>query len=210
MSYIQKHLMSDERIVLRARLHAIVYLPAFLVLLIAAASFFLLHGWGAGSAATVVIPGLLGLIALILFLPAFVRRTSSEFAVTNKRVVVKLGALHRRSMEILLRQVEGITVEQGLAGRLFDFGTIIIEGTGSDRTAYAGISEPMRFRLAVQEQIDQSFGSANSNPGPGISGEADRYSALLKLNELKEKGALTAEEFESEKRKWLRQGETTG
>jgi hypothetical protein len=143
----------------------------------------------------------LGLSLLAMF-AAFIRRGASEFAVTNKRVVVKVGLVRRRSTEILLRQVEGITVDQGLFGRIFDYGTIVVEGTGSDRTPYRGISAPMKFRLAVQEQIERTL-SQPSPAGGQAMGRGDAYSELLKLNELREKGIVTDEEFAREKRRIL-------
>jgi hypothetical protein len=139
----------------------------------------------------------------VVAVPAFIRRSSSVFAVTNKRVVVKVGLVRRHSTEILLRQVEGITVDQGIMGRILDFGTIVIEGTGSDRTPYRGIGAPLKFRLAVQEQIDNSL-QQRDGVAPHPSGaRGDSYSELLKLNELREKGALTDEEFAREKRRIL-------
>jgi uncharacterized membrane protein YdbT with pleckstrin-like domain len=143
-------------------------------------------------------------LALVAAIPPFVRRSSSEFVVTNKRVLVKTGFVRRHSTEILLRQVEGITVDQGILGRMLGFGTIVVEGTGSDRTPYKGIASPMEFRLAVQEQIE-----ANANPGYATAplqqqpAKEDRYAMLLRLNELKEKGVLTDEEFGKEKTRIL-------
>jgi membrane protease subunit (stomatin/prohibitin family) len=89
-------------------------------------------------------------------------------------------------------------------GRIFDYGIIVVEGTGSDRTPYKGIAAPMKFRLAVQEQIERSL-SQRDAPAPqaAVAAKGDSYSELLKLNELKEKGILTDDEFASAKRRIL-------
>jgi uncharacterized membrane protein YdbT with pleckstrin-like domain len=193
MSYIGNHLMPGEEVVREARLNRIIYLPAALLLVLSVVQFVEVYRGGQETRPALAVPVFFLALALAAALPAFIRRVSSEFAVTTKRVVVKVGFLRRHSTEILLRQVEGITVDQGLLGRIFGYGTIVIEGTGSDRTPYKGIAAPMEFRLAVQEQIEKCLQGSAAAPAGGA------YSDLLKLNELREKGALTDEEFAREK-----------
>jgi uncharacterized membrane protein YdbT with pleckstrin-like domain len=195
MSYIGNHLMPGEEVVREARLNRIIYLPAALLLVLSVVQFVEVYRGGQETRPALAVPVFFLALAAVAALPPFIRRVSSEFAVTTKRVVVKVGFLRRHSTEILLRQVEGITVDQGLIGRIFGYGTIVIEGTGSDRTPYKGIAAPMEFRLAVQEQIEKCLQGAAAAPAPA----GGAYSDLLKLNELREKGALTDEEFAREK-----------
>jgi uncharacterized membrane protein YdbT with pleckstrin-like domain len=196
--------MSGEEVVRVARLSRIVYLPAVILLILSLVLFAEVYRGGSETSIAMPVPEVFLGLAVLAAIPAFVRRRSSEFAVTNKRVVVKTGLVRRHSTEILLRQVEGITVDQGLTGRIFDYGTIVVEGTGSDRTPYKGISGPMKFRLAVQEQIEKSLSQRDgaSAPAPAAP-RADSYSELLRLNELREKGILTDDEFAREKRRIL-------
>ncbi len=204
MSYVGRHLMTGEVVVREARLSRIVYLPSFILLLVSIVLFAEVYRGGAETAVAKPVPEVFLAIAFLAALPAFFRRMASEFAVTNKRVVVKIGLARRHSTEILLRQVEGITVDQGILGRIFNYGTIVIEGTGSDRTPYTGISAPLKFRLAVQEQIEKSLSQRDGAAPPAPGGaRGDSYSELLKLNELREKGVLTDEEFAAEKRRVL-------
>jgi uncharacterized membrane protein YdbT with pleckstrin-like domain len=73
---------------------------------------------------------------------------------TDKRVIGKVGFLSRKSLEILLKKVEGLQVNQGLFGRIFDYGTIVVSGTGGSKTPFQGIAKPLYFRKHVQQQID--------------------------------------------------------
>jgi uncharacterized membrane protein YdbT with pleckstrin-like domain len=199
MSYTTRHLMSGEEVVKETRLNGIIFLPAATLLALAVLLFAVVYEAGDAARKDLIYPEVLMAVAVIAAIPPFVKRSSSEFVVTNKRVLVKTGFLRRHSTEILLRQVEGITVDQGILGRMLDFGTIVVEGTGSDRTAYKGIAGPMAFRLAVQEQIERNANPANPPAPVQKAAKEDRYSALLRLNELREKGILTDEEFKREK-----------
>jgi membrane protein YdbS with pleckstrin-like domain len=195
VSYIAKHLMPGEEVVRVARITAAVYLPSLLLLALSAVLFAEVGRAGLLGGAAAAIPWAFLALAAVAAAPAFVRRQASEFAVTTKRVVAKTGLFSRRSSEILIRQVEGITVEQGLLGRMLNFGTIIVEGTGVDRTPYRGIGSPMQFRMAVQEQADAA-------PRGDAAGQG-RYADLARIDELRRSGALSEEEFAAEKRRIL-------
>ncbi len=87
---------------------------------------------------------------------AIVDWRTSEFAVTNKRVLIKTGWIRRHSLETLLTKVEAIGVEQGIFGRALDYGTIIVSGTGGSKEVFHMIDSPMMFRRRVHDQISAS------------------------------------------------------
>ena len=93
------------------------------------------------------------LIALIWAVSAFISFKTSEFGITNKRVLIKVGFIRRNSLETLLTKVEGIQVNQGILGRIFNYGTIMVKGTGGTSNPFHKIEAPMEFRKKVQEQI---------------------------------------------------------
>jgi uncharacterized membrane protein YdbT with pleckstrin-like domain len=95
----------------------------------------------------IILQGLLGMIG------AFVRMATSEFAITNKRVIVKTGFLRRSTIELLLSKIESINVNQTFAGRLLNYGTIIITGTGTTHEPLYNIANPLDFRRQIQQQI---------------------------------------------------------
>jgi len=209
MSYLKKQLMSGETVVKQAHLHWIVYFPAMCVAAVAAIAGAWLGSRGPNARqAAEILAAILGVYAVYLALGGFIKRSSARFAVTNKRVLIRFGLIRRRSSEILLSQIEGITVHQGFWGRIFNYGTLVIEGTGGDGAPYPKISEPGAFRLTVQEQIERQ---SNRRPadlplvgsGAAAAKPADRYGELLKLDELRQKGVLSGEEFQKEKRRLL-------
>jgi uncharacterized membrane protein YdbT with pleckstrin-like domain len=82
----------------------------------------------------------------------FIDYKTSEFGVTSKRVIVKVGLLRRRTLELLLRQVEAISVDQSLLGRLLGFGSLTLTGTGGVREVFHNIASPLEFRRRIQGQ----------------------------------------------------------
>jgi uncharacterized membrane protein YdbT with pleckstrin-like domain len=141
MSYVNNSLIPDERVVYRTRLSLLIFTWPVLFGLLALGALFL--GFRMTAAA-------LAVLALLFALPKYVDYVTSEFAVTNKRLIVKVGVLRRRTIELQLAKVEAIAVEQSLVGRMFGYGNIVVTGTGGTKEPFRAISGPLQFRRAVQ------------------------------------------------------------
>jgi uncharacterized membrane protein YdbT with pleckstrin-like domain len=144
MGYVDSNLLPNEHVTYRARLHRIIYLLPVCLLVVAIVVAIIGGGWIALG---------LALIGLVLLVPPWIRSISSEFAVTNKRVLVKVGLVRRHSLELLLQKVEGIGVDQGIFGRILGYGTITVSGTGGTREAFRMIARPLEFRRQVQASL---------------------------------------------------------
>ncbi|HVZ20238.1 MAG TPA: PH domain-containing protein, partial [Vicinamibacterales bacterium] len=66
------------------------------------------------------------------------------------RVVIKIGFVRRRTLELLLRQIEAISVDQNVAGRLFGYGSVTLTGTGGVHEVFHDIARPLEFRRDIQ------------------------------------------------------------
>ena len=95
-------------------------------------------------------------LGLIFWIMAFIRYTTTELAFTNKRVIAKFGFISRQTIELNISKVESIQVNQGILGRIFDYGTLIISGAGNPQAPIPGISDPMSFRRAFMESQDSA------------------------------------------------------
>ncbi|MGB6985594.1 MAG: PH domain-containing protein [Candidatus Aquilonibacter sp.] len=144
--YIDDNLLTGEEVVYRAKLHPIIFAPATLVVLL---------GIIIALAYSQTIGLVVGVVGVLMGAIALVRYNSSEFAVTNRRVIIKVGALGRRSLELELNRVEGIDVDQTAFGRLFDYGTIGVRGIGGTEESFPAIAAPLEFRKHVQEMLPQ-------------------------------------------------------
>ena len=134
-SYIDGALIKDEKVIYTG--HVSLWSLAPLIIL----GFLFLAAWGIG---------------LTFWLVAFIRYKTTELAFTNKRVIAKFGFISRHTVELNISKVESIQVKQGILGRIFNFGTLIISGAGNPQAPIPGISEPMAFRRSFMESQDQA------------------------------------------------------
>jgi uncharacterized membrane protein YdbT with pleckstrin-like domain len=89
-------------------------------------------------------------ICSLLIVP-FIQRHSDEFAITNKRVIIKTGLFSRRTVELNLSKIESVNVDQSISGRILGYGNIRIIGTGGTQETFINIKRPLEFRKKFQE-----------------------------------------------------------
>ena len=95
-------------------------------------------------------------VGLIFLLVAYIKYKTTELAITNKRVIAKFGFISRRTIELNINKVESVQVDQGIPGRIFNFGTLVISGAGNPQAPIPGVSDPMAFRKAFMQAQDGS------------------------------------------------------
>jgi uncharacterized membrane protein YdbT with pleckstrin-like domain len=151
MSYAQSVLQPGETIIATGRLHWIIYGWAILSLISGTAllvlEFRYLPDHHGLTAATALMFG--GLFAIFFSYSWFVRWIT-EFAVTNRRVIFKRGFIWRATEEMNMDKVETVDVVQSIPGRVFDYGTIRITGTGGTNEIFVRrIAAPFKLRNAI-------------------------------------------------------------
>jgi uncharacterized membrane protein YdbT with pleckstrin-like domain len=150
MSYVDKVLQSGEVVLARTEIHWFIYLRSIVTLVVAAAVF----AAGASAASDFrpyveIAAAILGLIGLWYLCIAWIRRASTELAVTNRRVIHKTGFFSRSTQEMNREKVESVDVQQSLAGRIFGYGTILVRGVGSSWEPFVHIADPLSFRSNI-------------------------------------------------------------
>jgi uncharacterized membrane protein YdbT with pleckstrin-like domain len=151
MKYVEQVLQPGETVTYATSLHWLVYLRAILLLilallcLIASASV----AEPVAALALTIVAALLGLIALVSGLDALIRRSTTELAVTDRRVIYKTGIFQRHSMEMNRSKVETVGVDQSILGRILGYGTVIVRGTGGSFEPVRFIGDPLGFRSHI-------------------------------------------------------------
>lgn len=131
--YVESHLGKNETIVKKADRNGL----------------FLLGTWIKGI-----------LLCWLLLIPTFkaiiatVKFNHVELAITNKRVVGKVGVANTQSLDAPLNKVQNASVEQPLFGKIFNYGTIEID-TAAGKFFFPAIKNAESFKGMLMAQIDQ-------------------------------------------------------
>jgi uncharacterized membrane protein YdbT with pleckstrin-like domain len=153
MKYVQRVLQPGETVAHEAHLHWLIFVPAmgFAVLALAflVGEMFFQPQEPIIATTLLVIACFVALLALEAAFRAWVRRITTEFAVTDRRVIYKTGLFSRHTLEMNRSKVESVDVNQPVMGRLFGYGTIILRGTGSTLEPIHHIADPLTFRSHI-------------------------------------------------------------
>lgn len=143
-SYIEENLARDEQIIIKAQ---VTWLSQFWYLFFGA--LFILSGIGQKGAFGPI------LIGLILIAIAAIHVLTTELALTNRRIIAKSGLIRRNTIELKVNRVESLGVDQGILGRILNFGSIVVKGTGGSHAPIPYIARPMEFRQQVNNFLDE-------------------------------------------------------
>ena len=152
MRYVRRVLQPGETIVYSTKLHWIIYWRAILLLIVcvmlAGGAWYMADNKNLSLALGIaaVIFALLGLSSALRI---FIRRWTTELAVTDRRVIYKEGLIARRTLEMNRSRVESVDVYQTILGRILGYGTITLRGTGGSLEPMHTIDDPLAFRSHI-------------------------------------------------------------
>ena len=149
MGYVETVLQPDETVAYKTTVHWFLYIPAiawfvvclgFTVLWMGGATWTQAMGWLA-----VICLG----VGALTFAYAWVQRTTTELAITSRRVIYKSGLFRRSTVEMNLSKVESVGVTQSVFGRIFGYGRVELKGTGATHDTLPMIADPLGFRSHI-------------------------------------------------------------
>ena len=154
MSYVDQIVTGNEKVLYVGHVSLLSLLPTFLVggvlILVGIALSFVPQGPQGLSLVGLAIAA----VGVLLILAGFIKRMSTELVVTNRRVIAKFGLVSRRTIELNLSKLESIRVDQSVGGRILNYGSIVLAGTGATLEPIPFIAAPIAFRQAVQSAAD--------------------------------------------------------
>jgi uncharacterized membrane protein YdbT with pleckstrin-like domain len=150
MSYVQRVLQPGEIVRHTAAIHWIVYWPGALCIIAAVAALV----WAGVLPETLArwvhwLAALLTVVAVVFLIREWFGWWTTEVAVTNLRVIYKTGLVKRRTNEMNMDKVESVQVDQSILGRILDYGTVSITGTGAGLELLEVIAQPIELRNSI-------------------------------------------------------------
>jgi uncharacterized membrane protein YdbT with pleckstrin-like domain len=206
-----KRLLADhERMVLDLRPHWIALIaPVVVAILVIVAEVLLFTlfdpprviGWAA------VLAG----IVLFLALPvrSFLAWVTSHFVVTSDRVIHRSGWLAKRSMETPLERINDVTFTQSVLERLVGAGTLRIQSGGEyGQNYFRDIRDPEHvqkviYELGEENQMRMERPAEGERPTGTVGTGSSPLDEIERLASLKERGLISDEDFEVQKRRLL-------
>jgi uncharacterized membrane protein YdbT with pleckstrin-like domain len=146
--YTKTTLLPEENILYSTKPHYIVFGKFFVYLVLA-------YFVGFHFLDSLLIGAVLVIASIAAFVNSIVVYFCSEYVITNKRILVKIGFIQRKSLEIFLNRVEGVYIDQSILGRVLNYGTVVVAGIGGTKNPFYYIPNPLSFRSNIQEQLQK-------------------------------------------------------
>lgn len=128
----------------------------------------------------------------------YVRWRGDRFIVSNYRVIHVEGILSKSVIDSSLEKVNDVMLYQSFLGRLLDFGDVeILTSSDIGVNKLVRIGHPLAFKKAMLDAKQELEGAARGR-------EASIPHLIAELAELRDRGALTEDEYQAQKAALLR------
>ena len=123
--------------------------------------------------AMMVLVGIVGVALTILI--GFVKRVSTTYTITNRRLNIKRGIISREVQETRLERVQNVNYDQSVFQRAMQIGDVDFDTAAGDdyNFIFAGVAQPEE----VVDEVDRATRGAHSHAGLGEPDEEHRADA---------------------------------
>lgn len=97
--------------------------------------------------------GLLVWLTVPWLIFAFLIRRTTKFAVTDQRIVHRTGVIAPKTAEVVLASIDSVRTEQTLAGRMFDYGTIVATRPDLSEKRFASLAGLSAIKRAIETEL---------------------------------------------------------
>lgn len=206
MPYPQRLLNDGEEISLDIHPHWWFFAKSVAALVVMGILFlwaFAALGDGGWQDALTLALGVLALASLVWVGIRWLMWRTTHFVITSDRVIARSGVLAKRGIEIPLERVNNISFAQSIFERVIKAGDLLIESGGEDgQQRFTDIRRPDEVQNLIQAQMDENERRTYSAMGTALTSN-DVATQLEKLEGLRDRGSISAEDFEAEKRRLL-------
>ena len=146
-NYIANNLLPDEKILYRTKKHWIIFLTP-LVLTVMTFFFFFNDNYF-----VIKVSYALAIVTILSWMNQFLLYYASEFAITDKRVMMREGFFYRHTNETRLSSISNVGATQSLLAQALRYGTVFINTFGGETDAFTELDEPVKFQKKLQELL---------------------------------------------------------
>lgn len=134
----------------------------------------------------------------------YLKWSTTNFVVTSDRVIFRHGVVAKSGIEIPLDRVNNVNHSQGIFERLIGSGDLLIESGGEDgQQRFTDVRHPERIQQMIHAQVT-NMGRRRASSGDAYGAPmVDIAEQLERLEGLRDRGSITPEEFEHQKRRLL-------
>jgi uncharacterized membrane protein YdbT with pleckstrin-like domain len=145
--------------------------------------------------------GVIALAALVWVIVRYLKWRTTYFVITSDRLIYRNGVIGKSGIEIPLERVNNVNFKQGIFERIIGAGDLLIESGGEDgQQRFTDIAHPDKVQNLIHMQMEDNQKRSFS---VNVAGGNDVATQLEKLEGLRDRGSISAEEFESQKRRLL-------
>jgi uncharacterized membrane protein YdbT with pleckstrin-like domain len=179
--------------------HILSAIPLFLLLLLV---------WKLHNGITWVVLGLIWLAWALWLAGKFVQWNYTHFVVTTDRVIFRTGAFAKHGVEIPMDRISNINFHQGIWERIIGAGDLEIESAGRDgQSRFDDVWHPDAVQQEIHREMEANARKraawTNTAPAAAAAPTASVPEQLNQLADLRDRGVITAEEFEAKKAQLL-------
>jgi uncharacterized membrane protein YdbT with pleckstrin-like domain len=171
----------------------------------------LLFLWSGGTLEDVswMLWGILALVWAVWLVIKFLDWQFTYFVVTDDRVIYRTGVLAKRGVEIPLTRVNNINFHQGIVDRIVGAGSLEMESAGQDgESRFSHVRHPDAVQQEIYRQMEahqrkRASWGREAPPAAPAAPAANIPEQLQQLAELRDRGVISAAEFETKKAQLL-------
>jgi uncharacterized membrane protein YdbT with pleckstrin-like domain len=143
-------------------------------------------------------------LSAVWLLARFLKWLTTHFVVTSDRVIFRHGLFAKAGIEIPLERINAVHFNQGIIERILGAGDLMIEsGAEMGQQRFTDVRHPDDVTNTIHQQMDANedrmYGGLRGNNAASY----DVAGQLEKLEGMLQRGTITQEEFDSQKRKLL-------
>lgn len=160
MNYIESNLRKEEQVVVRAKISWWTLVAPALLAIVAWVGVFVLMGKievsdkDAQSIITIVFL-VLGFLFTIPLIKRVLINATTHLAVTNKRVIGKVGVLKVDTIDYPVDKIDNVSYNAGFFGNIFKYATVQIGSVSGEKKSIGAIGNAQVFKNSVTDAIEK-------------------------------------------------------